>query len=140
MASRMKAATVRAYCLDSRARHRLRLIHASVRSTIQRLGSTTKRCGWLRLMISSVQVPVLATVAASFGPGSRHRRRCAREGEEAARAPVEDEPCAVAVLHRGGMNDDIQQEADRVDEDVPLAARDFLARIVALRVERRAPL
>jgi hypothetical protein len=37
------------------------------------------------------------------------------------------------------MDNDVQQEAERVDEDVPLAARDLLARIVALRVERAAP-
>jgi hypothetical protein len=37
------------------------------------------------------------------------------------------------------MNNDAQQEAERVDEDVALAARDPLARIKALRVERRAP-
>ena len=61
------------------------------------------------------------------------------EGEEAARAPVEDEPRAIAVLHSSGMHDDVHQEAERVDEDVPLAARDLLPRIVALRVERRAP-
>ena len=35
------------------------------------------------------------------------------------------------------MDDHIQQEAQRVDEDVALAAGDFLARIKALRVERR---
>ena len=61
------------------------------------------------------------------------------EGEEAARAPIEDEPCAIAILHIGRMDDDAQQEAERVDEDVPFAARDLLARIVTLRVERRAP-
>lgn len=61
------------------------------------------------------------------------------EGEEAARAPVEDEPRAIAVLHVGRMDDDVQQETERVDEDVPLAARDLLARIVALRVKRGAP-
>lgn len=61
------------------------------------------------------------------------------EGEEAARAPVEDEARAIAVLHGGRVNDDVQQEAERVDEDVPFAARDLLARIVALWVERRAP-
>lgn len=61
------------------------------------------------------------------------------EGEEAARAPVEDERRTVAVLHVGGVDDDVHQEAERVDEDMPLAARDLLARIVALRVERRAP-
>jgi len=61
------------------------------------------------------------------------------EGEEAARAPIKDESRAIAVLHIGRMDDHVQQEAERVDEDVPLAARDLLARIVALRVERGAP-
>jgi hypothetical protein len=37
------------------------------------------------------------------------------------------------------MDDDAQQETERIDEDVPLAARDLLACIVALRVERGAP-
>jgi hypothetical protein len=60
------------------------------------------------------------------------------EGEEVSRAAVEDEPGAVAVLDVGRMDDDVQQEAERVDEDVPFAARDLLARIVALRVERGA--
>ena len=46
---------------------------------------------------------------------------------------------AVPILHVGRMDRDAQQEAERVDEDVPLAARDLLARIEALRVERGAP-
>jgi hypothetical protein len=37
------------------------------------------------------------------------------------------------------MNDDVQQETERVDEDMPLAARDLLARIVTLRVDRGPP-
>jgi hypothetical protein len=45
----------------------------------------------------------------------------------------------VAVLHIGRVDDHVQQEAQRVDEDVALAAGDFFARIKALRVERRAP-
>lgn len=85
--------------------------------------------------------------AAGLGDGGGERRALiagvgedARdEGEEAARATIEDKPRAIAVLHRGGMNDDVQEEAERVDEDVSLAARDLLARIVALRVERGAP-
>lgn len=45
----------------------------------------------------------------------------------------------VAVLHVGRMDGDAQQEAQRIDQDVALAAGDFLARIKPLRVERRAP-
>ena len=61
------------------------------------------------------------------------------EREEAARASIEDQPRTVAVLQIGSVDDDVQQEAERIDEDVPLAARDLLRRIVALRVERGAP-
>jgi hypothetical protein len=53
------------------------------------------------------------------------------EREEATRALVKHEPRAVAILHVGRMDDDVQQEAERIDEDVPLAARDLLARIKA---------
>ena len=60
------------------------------------------------------------------------------EGEQAACTAQHDE-CAVAILHVGGMNDDAQEKAERIDEDVPLAARDLLARIKALRVERGTP-
>ncbi len=61
------------------------------------------------------------------------------EREEAARASIENQPRAIAVLNVGGMNDDAQQEAERIDEDVALATRDLLARIIALRVERGTP-
>jgi hypothetical protein len=37
------------------------------------------------------------------------------------------------------MHNDTQEEAKGIDQDVPLASRDLLARIEALRVERRAP-
>ena len=46
---------------------------------------------------------------------------------------------AIAILHVGGVDRDAQQEAQRIDQDVALAAGDVLARIKALRVERRAP-
>ena len=60
------------------------------------------------------------------------------EGEGAA-ALVQQHHCAVAILHAGRMDDDVQEEAERVDQDVALAARDLLARVEALRIERRAP-
>lgn len=46
---------------------------------------------------------------------------------------------AVAVLNIGRMNDDVQQEAQRVDQDVPLATFDLLTRVVARRIEPRPP-
>ena len=61
------------------------------------------------------------------------------EGEQAAGASIEDQARAVAILHAGRVDDDVQQEAERIDEDVPLAARDLLARIKALRIDRRPP-
>ena len=61
------------------------------------------------------------------------------KGEQASGAPVEDQPGAVAILQIGAMDDDVQEKAERVDKNMPLAARDFLARIKALRVERGAP-
>jgi hypothetical protein len=61
------------------------------------------------------------------------------KGKEAARASIENQPRAVAILHVGGMNDDVQEKTERIDEDVPLAARDLLACIITLRVERGAP-
>jgi len=61
------------------------------------------------------------------------------EGEEAAGASIENEPRPVAVLNIGGMDDDVQQEAERIDKDMALAPGDLLARIKPLRVKRGAP-
>lgn len=61
------------------------------------------------------------------------------ERKQAARAPVENQPGAIAILDVGRMDDDVQQEAERVDEDVPLATLDLLARVIARRIERDPP-
>ncbi len=61
------------------------------------------------------------------------------EGKEPAGSPVEDQSRAVAILDVGGMNDDVQEKAEGVDENMPFAARDLLARIIALRVKPGAP-
>ena len=60
------------------------------------------------------------------------------EGEQTPRR-LEQVASAVAILDIGRMDGDAQEKAERVDKDVALAARDLLARIVALRVQRRAP-
>jgi hypothetical protein len=61
------------------------------------------------------------------------------EGEEATRGPIENQPGPVAILNVGGMNDDIQQKAERVDKDVALASGELLTRVKPLRVQRGAP-
>jgi hypothetical protein len=61
------------------------------------------------------------------------------KGKQPARAPVEDERGAVAILHVGRVNDHVQQEAERVDQNVPLAACNLFARIKGLRVHRGGP-
>jgi hypothetical protein len=53
---------------------------------------------------------------------SRHPRARRTRGEPQRRA--------VAILQIGWMDDDVQQEAARVDQDVPFAARDLLARLL----------
>ena len=61
------------------------------------------------------------------------------ERPQGARSLVKHQGRAVAVLNVGGMNCDAQQQAERIDEDMPLAARDLLARIITLRVKRSPP-
>ena len=46
---------------------------------------------------------------------------------------------AVTVLDIGGMDVDVQQQALRIDEDVALAAEDFLPGIVSRWVDRAPP-
>ena len=58
---------------------------------------------------------------------------------EAAPSVAQEPSDAVAILNVGSVNDDVQQQAKRIDEDVALAARDFLARVVSLRIDRGPP-
>lgn len=51
------------------------------------------------------------------------------EGEQPARL-ARHGAGTVAVLHVGRVNDGAQQHAKRVDQDMPLAAGDLLARVL----------
>ena len=81
----------------------------------------------------------MAMAAAVFCPWYPASAYKLDEREEAACAPIEDEQSAVAILHGGRVDDDVQQQAERVDQDMPFAAGDLLGRIKALRVKRGAP-
>ena len=117
----------------------MRLIQAKVRSTIQRLGRTTKRCASLGLTISKAQPPRVADDLGHLWPLVGGIGEDALDERERASSPAQQFAGAVAILHIGGMNDDAQQQTKRVDEDVALATRDLFARIIALRVKRGAP-
>ncbi len=46
---------------------------------------------------------------------------------------------AVAILNAGGMHDGVQQQAQRVDQNMPLLALDQFARIKPVRIDLRPP-
>ncbi len=46
---------------------------------------------------------------------------------------------SVAILHAGRVHIHVQQQAERVDEDVALAPKDLLARVQAMWVKRVPP-
>ncbi|WP_246522360.1 hypothetical protein [Neoroseomonas terrae] len=68
IAIRTKAAAMRHCRSKSRVSRRARLLQPRVRSTIQRFGSTTKRCRPQRRTIFIVHVLVRAAAAAIVGP------------------------------------------------------------------------
>jgi hypothetical protein len=61
------------------------------------------------------------------------------ERKQRARSFVQQQRRAVAVLNISGMNRDAQQQAERIDEDVALAAGDLLGRVKALCIEEGPP-
>jgi hypothetical protein len=46
---------------------------------------------------------------------------------------------AIAILNAGGMNDSVQQQAQRIDQNMPLLALDQLAGIEAVRIDAGPP-
>lgn len=84
--------------------------------------------------------------ASGRGDGFRHLRSLiSGVGEDALdkgserSCRAQQAACAIAVLNVGGKNAYAEQKAERVDEDMALAPRDLLARIITLRIERGAP-
>jgi len=51
----------------------------------------------------------------------------------------QQEDAAIAILNAGGMNDGVQQQTQRIDENMPLLALDQLARIEAGPIDAGPP-
>ena len=81
--------------------------------------------GQLEPLVAGRGGPDLALIAA-VGEDQGEKGEAAADAREQRGQPV-------AVLDAGGMNDAAQQQAQRVDQDVALAAVDLLAGIVAAR-------
>ena len=97
-------------------------------------------------------VPVAATHNREFpGAGSgddglhltalvaRIRDDALEKGKAPARLPQQSF-CAIPILYAGRMNADREEQSEGVGQDVALAAKHLLARVIAGRVERGPPL
>jgi hypothetical protein len=51
----------------------------------------------------------------------------------------EQQQAAIAVLNVGGMDDGVQQQTKRIDQNMPLLALDQLAGIKAMRIDAGPP-
>ncbi len=62
-----------------------------------------------------------------------------KDWKQPAGPVIQDQRGAVAVLDIGRVDDRVEDQAEGVDEKVALLALDFLARIIARRVDARPP-
>jgi len=115
---------VRAYRSKSRAKRRLRADPGQGSFDDPAFGKTTNLC-------SSCRLDDLDHPMAGAGSGARDAwsliagigEDALDEGEQQRVRRSRTKPRPVAVLNVGRMNDDVQQEAERIDQDVALCAR-----------------
>ena len=115
----------------------MRLIQARVRSTIQRLGSTTKPRTSLRFTIWSVTGA--GDESTHLRPGVATVGNDTLDERETPPSLPQQRFGAVTVLDISGMDVYVQQQALRVDEDVALTAENLFPGIVSRWVERAPP-
>ena len=117
---------------QSLARRLQRPNHAKVRSTTQRRGNRTKPFAVSdRLMISRVQLPWSLDRGFEFVAGISAIGEDMAQPREPEADGFENIDGAVAVLNVRGVDQDEQQKATGVGDDMPFAALHFLARVIA---------
>ena len=62
-----------------------------------------------------------------------------QEGKQPASVAIQNQKGAVAVLYVGRVDDDGEDQAEGVDQEMALLAFDLLARVIARRVDARPP-
>src|SRR5215510_8624490 len=132
-ARRRNASAVRLRFSQSLVSLRQRLSHASVRSTIQRLGSTTNplACSQVRQDFFE-RVVELAPLIAGVSKQCLQERIHPEQG-------CKQQDAAVAILDVSGMDDGVEQQTQRIYQNVALLALDLLARIIAMRIDAGPP-
>lgn len=119
-------------CSKSFARRRFRLSHASVRSTTQRRGSTSKPFAASGLlMVSMVHLPQLRSASLKLICGIAAISEHVAQPGEALDDCGEHQRCAIAVLDVGGVDYGVNEIAVGGGEDVALASLDLLACVIA---------
>ena len=138
---RRKASAVRLRFSQSLASRRQRLSQAMVRSHDPSLGQHLEAAGGIR----SLDDLQLDLTQHALQCGLERRSLVAAVSVELAQEREHTEQgrqqqhAALAVLEVGGVDDGVQHQAERVDQDVPLLALDLLAPVVAVRVDRGPP-
>ncbi len=140
-ASFKNARALRLRFSQSLARRRQRLSQAIVRSTIQRLGSCTNPLACAdRLTISvSTQGRILASALPKSRPLIGAVGEQLLQEWKLTKQRRQQQDAAVAILNAGGMNDGVQQQTQRIDENMPFLALDQFARIKPVRIDVRPP-
>ena len=140
-ARRRKASALRFRFSQSFASRRQRLSQAIVRSTIQRRGKHHKSFG---------VIGALDDFGFEIGEDFRQgllefRSLIAAVGKQLFQERIHPEQCrkkqnaAVAVLDIGRMNNRVQQQTERIYENMALLALDLFARIIAMRIDVGPP-
>ena len=139
-ASLMKASALRLRFSLSLASRRQRLSQAMVRSTTQRLGWTTALHPIGSLDDLGLEIgqdagqgavkdrPLIGAVGEQFPEKGKQTEQGRQQRET-----------AVAILNVGGGDDAVQQQALRIDQNMPLLALDQLAGIEAVAVDASPP-
>ena len=144
-ASLMKASALRLRFSQSLASRRQRLSQAMVRSTTQRLESTLELDDEALHPIGSLDDLGLE-IGQDAGQGAvKDRPLIGAVGEQFPEKGKQTEQgrqqreTAVAILNVGGGDDAVQQQALRIDQNMPLLALDQLAGIEAVAVDASPP-
>jgi hypothetical protein len=137
----MNARAFRLRSSKSFARRRQRFSQPMVRSTTQRLGNTSNPLARSERLTISTDIPgiALANASRNFGPLIPGIGEQLPEDRVQAKQRRHNQYPAIPILNIGRVDHRVHQQARGVDHDMALLAADFLARIIAFRIDAGPP-